>query len=53
MSAADWVLRPFAKAELNELGVLLEETVDAVEALVRDGLTAAQNAVHGKRADTR
>lgn len=43
---ADYVLKPFASAERAEIGVVLEETADAVEVLVREGLERAQNQVH-------
>ena len=41
---ADYVLREFVAAERKELGVLVDRAADAVEALVREGLDAAQNA---------
>jgi peptidyl-tRNA hydrolase, PTH1 family len=41
---ADFVLRDFSARERKELGVQLERAADAVEALIRDGLPAAQNA---------
>ncbi len=40
---ADFVLRPFAASERTEVDLLLGDAVDAVEALVRQGLAAAQN----------
>lgn len=40
---ADHVLESFAKAEREEVDVLLEEAADAVLALVTDGLAAAQD----------
>lgn len=40
---ADWVLRPFNGSERTEVDLLCEETVDAVDLLVREGLPAAQN----------
>jgi PTH1 family peptidyl-tRNA hydrolase len=40
---ADWVLRDFSAAERKELDLHLERAADAVEALVADGLAAAQN----------
>lgn len=43
---ADYVLRPFASAERDTLGVLLEDAADAVEAICADGLLAAQQRVH-------
>jgi PTH1 family peptidyl-tRNA hydrolase len=39
---ADHVLEPFAKAERDEVEVLIEDGADAVLTLVRDGLEAAQ-----------
>ena len=43
---ADYVLKPFAAAERDNLGVLLEEAADAVELIAADGLVAAQQRVH-------
>jgi PTH1 family peptidyl-tRNA hydrolase len=40
---ADWVLRDFSPAERKELGLNVERAADAVEALIADGLAAAQN----------
>jgi len=40
---ADWVLKDFSKAEQKELDLLFERAADAVEALIGDGLPAAQN----------
>ena len=40
---ADFVLREFASAERKELPFLLDRAADAVEALVANGLEAAQN----------
>jgi len=40
---ADYVLREFSSAERKELAFLLDRAADAVEALVADGLEAAQN----------
>lgn len=40
---ADWVLRDFSPAERKELGLEIERAADAVEALIADGLAAAQN----------
>ncbi|MBV9290980.1 MAG: aminoacyl-tRNA hydrolase, partial [Frankiales bacterium] len=40
---ADWVLRDYTSTERKELGVQLERAADAVESLITDGLTAAQN----------
>lgn len=46
--AADFVLRPFASAELGTLAVLLEDAADAAEALVSEGLLATQQQFHGR-----
>jgi peptidyl-tRNA hydrolase, PTH1 family len=46
MDAADYVLRDFAPAEKKELPFLLDDAADAVELLVREGLTAAQQRFH-------
>ncbi|WP_144793713.1 aminoacyl-tRNA hydrolase [Kocuria palustris] len=47
MDTADFVLRPFTAAESEALPVHLDRAADAVERIIDDGLTAAQNAVHG------
>jgi peptidyl-tRNA hydrolase, PTH1 family len=41
--AANHVLQPFAKREQPEVEVLVEQAADAVEALIREGLAAAQD----------
>ena len=41
---ADYVLRDFTAAEREELPYLVDRAADAVEALLADGLDAAQNA---------
>jgi PTH1 family peptidyl-tRNA hydrolase len=46
MDTADYVLRDFAPAEKKELPFLLDDASDAVELLIRDGLTAAQQRFH-------
>ena len=46
MDTADFVLRDFGTAEKKELPFLLDEAADAVDALVRDGLMAAQQKFH-------
>jgi peptidyl-tRNA hydrolase, PTH1 family len=46
--AADFVLKDFAKAELKELPWLLDHAADAVEAVVLEGLEAAQLRFHTK-----
>jgi peptidyl-tRNA hydrolase, PTH1 family len=40
---AAWVLRDFSAAEQKDIDVHLERAADAVETLIADGLTAAQN----------
>lgn len=40
---ADWVLKDFSAAERKELDLHLERAADAVEALIAEGLAAAQN----------
>lgn len=44
---ADFVLKPFGAGERDTLGVLLEDAADAAEALVSEGLLAAQQRFHG------
>lgn len=46
MDTADYVLRDFAPVEKKELPFLIDEAADAVELLIRDGLTAAQQRFH-------
>jgi len=46
MDAADFVLKDFGATERQTLPVLLEEAADAVEAIVRSGVLAAQNTVN-------
>lgn len=40
---ADYVLKPWSSSERRELPLLVDRAADAVEALVRQGLEAAQN----------
>ena len=40
---ADWVLRDFSATERKDIDLHLERAADAVESLIADGLTAAQN----------
>jgi PTH1 family peptidyl-tRNA hydrolase len=47
MDPAAYVLRDFSATERKELPFLLDRAADAVEVLLTDGLTAAQNAFHG------
>ena len=51
METADYVLRDFGTAELKELPFLLDEAADAVEFLLRDGLTAAQQKFHPAKSE--
>jgi PTH1 family peptidyl-tRNA hydrolase len=48
MDPAAFVLRDFTQAERRELPYLTDRSADAVEALLTDGLAAAQNAFHGE-----
>ena len=43
---ADFVLKDFTATERKELGLIVVEAADALEALLADGLEAAQNKVH-------
>ena len=47
MDPAAYVLRDFSAAERKELPFLLDRAADAVEALLTEGLTAAQDRFHG------
>ncbi|KRE70518.1 aminoacyl-tRNA hydrolase [Arthrobacter sp. Soil762] len=51
MDTADYVLRDFGTAERKDLPFVLDEAADAVEMLVREGLTAAQQKFHPARSD--
>ena len=46
MDPADYVLHDFAAAERTELPGLLDRSADAVDALLTQGLAAAQNTFH-------
>jgi PTH1 family peptidyl-tRNA hydrolase len=46
METADYVLKDFSTAEKKDVPFLLDEAADAVELLVREGLTAAQQKFH-------
>ena len=48
MEVSDFVLANFGTAEKKELPVTLEISADAVEAIITDGVTAAQQKFHGK-----
>lgn len=45
-SGASFVLENFNSRERPELGVIVEQSADATELLIRDGLEPAQNVVH-------
>jgi PTH1 family peptidyl-tRNA hydrolase len=51
MDPAAFVLRDFSAAERKELPFLIDRAADAVEAMLRDGLAATQNAFHGTGPD--
>jgi PTH1 family peptidyl-tRNA hydrolase len=51
MDTADYVLRDFGSAERKDLPFLLDEAADAVEMLIREGLTAAQQKFHPAKTD--
>jgi len=44
--AADYVLKPFSSTERRDLDIEVDRAADAVEALVTEGLTSAQNTFH-------
>lgn len=46
MPVPDYVLRPFSTAEKKDMPLHLDRCADAVEKLLGDGLTAAQNSFH-------
>ena len=50
-SGADYVLQAFAPAELAELGARVGAAADAVELVVRRGLTAAMNTTNQRKRD--
>ena len=50
MDPAAFVLRDFSTAERKELPFLVDRCADATEALVTDGLAAAQNLYHAEPA---
>jgi PTH1 family peptidyl-tRNA hydrolase len=45
---ANWVLARFSKADIPDVEKLLFDGVDALELLLTEGLTAAQNTIHGR-----
>jgi PTH1 family peptidyl-tRNA hydrolase len=48
MDAADFVLRDFSSSERKDIGWLVDRAADAVEAVVAEGLDAAQLRFHTK-----
>lgn len=46
MDAADYVLKPFGAAERKTLPTLIDEAIEAIEAVLTDGLEAAQQRFH-------
>ena len=46
---ADWVLSEFSPTERRTLPILVADAADAVELIVAEGLTAAQQKVHAPR----
>jgi len=48
MDTADYVLKDFGTVESRELPFLISDAADAVDLLIRDGLTAAQQKVHAQ-----
>jgi PTH1 family peptidyl-tRNA hydrolase len=46
---ADWVLGEFSATERKTLPILVADAAEAVELIVADGLTAAQQKVHAPR----
>ena len=53
MDTADYVLRDFGTAEKKELPFLLDDAADAVESLLKEGLTAAQQRFHPAKTGSR
>jgi PTH1 family peptidyl-tRNA hydrolase len=47
-NVTSWVLGRFGKAEQDQYEDLLWDGSEAVERLLRDGLSEAQNAIHGR-----
>ena len=48
MDTADYVLKNFSSAEAKQLPALLEDSADAVELVMTQGLTAAQQKFHAR-----
>lgn len=53
MDTADYVLRDFGTVEKKELPFLLDDAADAVESLLKEGLTAAQQRFHPAKSGSR
>jgi PTH1 family peptidyl-tRNA hydrolase len=51
MDTADYVLKDFGTAERKDVPFLVDEAADAVEMLVREGLTATQQKFHPAKTD--
>lgn len=47
---ADWVLDPFGATERKTLPILIADAADAVQLIIEDGLTAAQQKAHAPKA---
>ena len=45
---ADYVLKPFASAERDNVAVLVEDAADAIESIIARGLVATQQDVHSR-----
>ncbi len=50
-SGADYVLTPFRKSQIDDLGEWLDTASDAVESILRDGTAAAMNRFNRKAED--
>lgn len=52
MPGKDYVLRPFASHEQDEVDLVVAEAADAIEVLVEQGLEPAQNRYHSRTRET-
>ena len=52
MPGKDYVLRPFASHERDEVELVVAEAADAIELLVEQGLEPAQNRYHSRTRET-
>jgi PTH1 family peptidyl-tRNA hydrolase len=50
-SGADYVLTPFRRSQMDDLGEWLDTAADAVESILHDGVAAAMNRFHRKAED--